>query len=326
MNIHQRLVVNPFCRLVHEYQHLNILLNNSYRWRKLLKLRDVAYGFFRIEVKDGRSTRFWFDNWLGKGRLIDITGTAGTTYIGVPRRALVSDTTQQDNWAIRGQRSRHYHDLYASIVAKPVPDPQQGRDIVLWRVGDDDYQDKFSSTKNWDQIRERKNIVGWSKVVWFAQGIPRYSFITWLAVKNRLSTGDRMRTWGMVQGCTLCGERDETRDHLYFACPYSFTVWHGLANRILGSHTNSDWQLTLQHTLAMRAGVLDTILFKLLLQMNIYHIWRERNARRHHTSWKTAEAMHTAIDKDMRNRISSLKYRIGHKLAGLLQRWFLHTL
>ncbi|XP_018473746.2 uncharacterized protein LOC108844960 [Raphanus sativus] len=210
-------------------------------WRKLLKLREVAYDFFRMEVKDGKSTHFWFDDWLGKGRLIDITGAVGTTYLGLPRRATVSEAMNQTGWAIRGQRSRHHHDLYAEVVAQPLPDPHLGRDVVLWKHGEDDYRDSFSSAKTWDQIRLRKETV-WSKVVWFAQGIPRFSFITWLAVKNRLSTGDRMRSWGMIQCCTLCGEINETRDHLFFACPYSFTVWHSMANRIPEAHTDPDWQ------------------------------------------------------------------------------------
>ena len=298
----------------------------SWMWRKLLKLRDMAYGFFKVEVKDGQSTSFWFDNWLGKGRLIDITGAAGTTYIGLPHRATVSDAVKQNAWAIRGERSRHYHDLHEAIVAEPVPAPQLGHDVVLWRVDNDEYHDEFSSSKTWEKIRASKAKVGWSKVVWFVQGVPRFSFITWLAIKNRLSTGDRMRSWGMMQGCTLCGERDETRDHLFFACPYSFTVWHSLANRILGPHIDPDWQLTLDHLQTLRTGTLDTILIKMLFQMTIYHVWRERNARRHHTSWMTVETMCAIIDKTMRNRISSLKYRGGHKYAGLLQRWFLLTM
>lgn len=40
-------------------------------------------------------TYFWFDNWLDKGRLIDITGASCTTYIGLPRRATVSDVVNQ---------------------------------------------------------------------------------------------------------------------------------------------------------------------------------------------------------------------------------------
>ena len=114
---------------------------------------------------------------------------------------------------------------------------------------------------------------------------------------------------GMIQGCMSCGEVDETRDHLFFACPYSFTVWHGLANHIIGSHTDPDWQLTLDYMEELRDGTLDTILIKMLFQTTIYHLWREQNARTHHTSWMTAEAMGKVIDKAIRNRISSLKYK-----------------
>ena len=46
----------------------------SWIWRKLLKLRPLAYSFFRCEVRDGATTHLWFDNWLDRGRLIDITG------------------------------------------------------------------------------------------------------------------------------------------------------------------------------------------------------------------------------------------------------------
>ncbi|KAF3513290.1 hypothetical protein F2Q69_00006000 [Brassica cretica] len=108
------------------------------------------------------------------------------------------------------------------VLTTSVPGAQHGRDVVLWKVGDDDYQDNFSSAKTWEQICLRKEPVRWSKVVW-------------------------MCSWGMIQGCMLCGEVDETRDHLFFACPYSFTVWHGFANNIIGSHTDPDWQLTLDY-------------------------------------------------------------------------------
>lgn len=77
-------------------------------------------------------------------------------------------------------------------------------------------------------------------MVLFSQGILRCSFISWLAVKNRLATGDMMRSWGMIHECTSCEERDETRDHLFFACPYYYTVWDGLAGGLLGSGIDSD--------------------------------------------------------------------------------------
>lgn len=62
---------------------------SSWIWRKILKLRPLAYQFIRVEVKDGRTTFFWFDNWLQMGKLIEITGVVGTQYLGIPRTTRV---------------------------------------------------------------------------------------------------------------------------------------------------------------------------------------------------------------------------------------------
>ncbi|XP_013739657.2 uncharacterized protein LOC106442527 [Brassica napus] len=131
-----------------------------------------------------------------------------------------------------------------------------------------------------------------------------------------------MRNWGVVQGCGLCGERDETRDHLFFACPYSFTVWEKLVRGFFGRRTNPDWTATLSMIAGRRRNRLDSILIKMVFQMTIYHVWRERNERRHQMTWKTADQLHKIIDKTMRNRIASLKYKGQHQNAGLLQRCF----
>ncbi|GKC06684.1 hypothetical protein Tco_0998294, partial [Tanacetum coccineum] len=34
----------------------------------------------------------------------------------------------------------------------------------------------------WNDIRERNHVVHWAKLVWFSQGIPRHSFMVWLAI------------------------------------------------------------------------------------------------------------------------------------------------
>lgn len=180
------------------------------------------------------------------GRHIDITGAVGTCYLGIARNARVCEAVSHSQWSVRGQRSRHYHDLHARIQREPVPAAQKGSDVVLWEHSEDDFKPFLSSSRTWDQIRERKYTVFWSRAVWFPQGVPRFSFIVWLAVRNRLSTGDRMRAWSIQQGCVMCGERDETRDHIFFACPYSFTVWDRLAGRLTGSRTDPDWMTSLQ--------------------------------------------------------------------------------
>lgn len=84
---------------------------------------------------------------------------------------------------------------------------------------DDDYGREFSAFSTWDMIRVRRQLVPWHELIWFKQGIPQFAFITWLAVKDRLSTGVKMRAWGQIQGCLFCGEQEKTRDHLFICVP-----------------------------------------------------------------------------------------------------------
>ncbi|XP_013583479.1 PREDICTED: uncharacterized protein LOC106292439 [Brassica oleracea var. oleracea] len=262
----------------------------SWIWRKLLKMRDMAYQFIRVEVGNGNCAFFWHDDWLRMGKLINITGATGTRYLGVPRNAKVSDAVSEGQWKIRGQRSRHYHELHHRVT--------------------------------WEQIRSKRAEVVWSRSVWFTQGIPRHAFLVWLAIQNRLSTGDRMRKLGILQGCVLCGERDETRDHLFFACPYSYTVWDHLASILVGRRINPDWHDMLRYIQAGTSNEMDMILIRLVFQAVVYYIWRERNTRRHQQDQQGTEQMIKTINRGIKNRISSLGYKAGHKFNGLLRRWF----
>lgn len=79
------------------------------------------------------------------------------------------------------------------------------------------------------------------------------------------------------------------------------------------------------HSLSIQGGgrcQLDSILLRLAFQTTVYQVWRERNARRHHSGSQTVEQLIKLIDKMVRNRISSLRYRFPHKLEGLMRRWF----
>lgn len=119
-----------------------------------------------------------------------------------------------------------------------------------------------------------------------------------------------MRAWGLQQSCVLCGERDETRDHIFFACPYSFTVWNNLAGRLSGYRTDPDWEITLQFLTNNDLQYLDKILLKLVFQTSIYHIWQERNKRRHHTGYRSVDQLIRLIWLGLLIRQSGTGYRL----------------
>ena len=55
----------------------------SWRWRKMLKLRDIAKTLYKIEVVNGCNTSFWFDKWSEKGILYELLGKRGVIDMGI---------------------------------------------------------------------------------------------------------------------------------------------------------------------------------------------------------------------------------------------------
>lgn len=157
----------------------------------------------------------WFDDWLGTRKLIDETVELGPQYLGISRQALVSEAYENGEWKMISRGRRVYTNTYDRIESAQRPDVNLGRDVVLWRHNEDGYKDHFSSARTWDQIRIRGQEVPWHHLVWYTQGVPRQAFTVWLGFRDSLSTRVRIRSWGITQGCMFCGEREESRNHLF---------------------------------------------------------------------------------------------------------------
>lgn len=83
------------------------------------------------------------------------------------------------------------------------------------------FQDaKYKTAEVWNIIRLRGTRQRWNKLIWGSYVSPKHSFISWLAIQNKLLTKDRLRSWGcdVEEICVLCGAACETRDHLFFTC------------------------------------------------------------------------------------------------------------
>jgi hypothetical protein len=54
----------------------------------------------------------------------------------------------------------------------------------------------YINAETWNFLRKKKDNVDWWHLVWFPHAIPKQTFILWLTMHNRLSTGDRLLAWG----------------------------------------------------------------------------------------------------------------------------------
>ena len=141
---------------------------------------------------------------------------------------------------------------------------------------------------------------------------------------NKLATGDRLKKWNTRQqvNCVLCTNTEETRDHLFFSCPYSSTIWKDLAHRLLSTNYSSNRHELTAMLHNTSTPWLNLFLLRYVFQATLYHIWRERNARRHGETSSTTTRQIKLIDSTVRNRLSTIKASSNHRYNDGLQLWF----
>ncbi|XP_019092669.1 PREDICTED: uncharacterized protein LOC104744616 [Camelina sativa] len=231
----------------------------------MISLRQQIAEFIQCEMRNSLNISFSYDTWTTHGPLINFIGSNGPRSLRMRKEALVVEVVRNGEWRMPGARSETQQQLMITLTTIAPPQNLNGPDVFLWRRNSGSFENTFSSKDTWEQLRVHSPLVPWNKVVWLKEGVPRYSFILWLAIKGRLPTRDRLRTWGLSipTNCVLCSDGIETHDHLFFKCSFSARVWQSFASRIWRNPPSAD----------------AVVIAKLLLQSACYMIWLERNAR-----------------------------------------------
>ncbi|XP_062145452.1 uncharacterized protein LOC133852713 [Alnus glutinosa] len=147
----------------------------------------------------------------------------------------------------------------------------------------------------------------WWSLIWFNQAIPKKAFLLWLAVRNRLTTVDRLPTWGYKGDtqCCFCRHGTESRDHLFFNCSFSSQIWEICMKRRNFSNPLLDWQNVVEEcSRKCISKKLKSVLCRLVLSSSVYNIWRARNEIKHNGRPKTEEQILRSIFPEVRTRIS----------------------
>lgn len=191
------------------------------------------------------------------------------------------------------------------------PAVERGDDLFLWKNASGGFGKKFSSKVTWNCIRIPSPLVSWSKVIWFKEEIPRCSFISWLAIQQRLPTRDRLLSWGLSvpDCCVLCTLAPESHVHMFFTCPFVRRVWLRFCGRHLAAPPDDIRSAValIQHQSQPSQSASTTIL-KLLLQVIVYTTWRERNARIFRNESLSDAAFFHLVDRTLRDRLLSFPY------------------
>lgn len=177
------------------------------------------------------------------------------------------------------------------------------------RGENDVYRPRFSTKETWNSTGASSIKVPWYKAVWSTHSTPKYSFCVWLAVNNRLTTGDRMVQWnrGLQGTCTFCNNHIESRDHLFFSCSYGTEVWEAVAKHIYGARFSTNWQSIITTACNKWHGQVESFIARYVFQTAVYTIWRERNGRRHDQNPNPVPRLIKWIETQMKDQFSAIR-------------------
>ncbi|XP_071740463.1 uncharacterized protein [Rutidosis leptorrhynchoides] len=104
----------------------------------------------------------------------------------------------------------------------------------------------------------------------------------WLAVKERLTTQDKLMKWYPSKSfkCALCDKEEDSISHLFFGYEFSKKVWSELKKFLIfrGLPGNLQGIVNMLAGFPFRCQIWDVI-NRLTVDADVYHIWQERNCR-----------------------------------------------
>ena len=96
-------------------------------------------------------------------------------------------------------------------------------------------KETFSSIETRRLTRTAHPKVDWHRSILFQFNTPKYSFMAWIAIQNKLPTDDRIsnRNFATTTTCCLFPAILETRNHMFFQCFFSEEIWRNLTHKLL---------------------------------------------------------------------------------------------
>lgn len=293
--------------------------SQTFSWltNKLLKLKDVAYPFIRLRVQNGESCRFWTDNWSPYGNLQDYL-EGRRSRLGIPKRATLAPLYCSGAWRLPPARTEHQVEVLSFITTIQF---NGELDYYEWEISGKT-SNKYRTSEVYNYLRGSGEEAPWAKVLWTSRSIPRQSFHAWLVVQNRIPTRDRLIGWGLQVPplCLLCNTVDESRDHIYWDCTFSFDVWSAVAGRCR-LRSDRNWERSLEQMISLLKSSIATSLTLLGWQATMYWIWNERNTRLHNNRFRSVDALFSLIDHQIRNKIQSFRETNPRKASAMMQLW-----
>jgi hypothetical protein len=293
-------------------------LLDSGTWKLMTGLIDIAQSCMRKRIGNGHDTLLWYDPWVKEGRLVDLLSH------DMP---IISDT---DKWTVSRLLINSQwcctipglHSVWNFISNVNIYD---GKDDYMWT---EDTSGGFSLKSAWNFIRDQGIEFQFHNLVWFPNSSPKMSCSLLKCLLDRLPTRSRLVSFRIIDTatCVLCDDGIETRDHLFFECPFSAYIWSlcklklKLPSTLLGNmHHEAD-------LLANKFREKDVTyqLSRMALAAAVWHIWKERSRRIFQQQSMHKILVFRRVYEDVTILIRTCHWKVNYK-EDILANWSVHS-
>ncbi|GKD53386.1 putative reverse transcriptase domain, reverse transcriptase zinc-binding domain protein [Tanacetum coccineum] len=175
----------------------------SWGWRKLLSIQDIIRPHIWFKIGDGNNASVWYFMWADYCPLINHVTSRAIVNACYKNSDRIADVVTSDTWTWPNE----WIDRFSSLREIKMPQLTLNQhDTMVWKSNDGSFK-QFFVREVWHSIRHSRNEVQWSYVVWSRYCILRHAIRTWLVMRHRLKTQDRLKQWDVRNDLDLASLR-----------------------------------------------------------------------------------------------------------------------
>ncbi|GKB12041.1 RNA-directed DNA polymerase, eukaryota, reverse transcriptase zinc-binding domain protein [Tanacetum coccineum] len=298
---------------------VSIQKDESWGWKSILELRGMMGKHMRYKIGNGITVNVWHDKWFSDEYIFKTISKKEIFYAGFSDNATVADLLDENGW----KWPPNWVNKYMFLFNVPTPNLSNRPDMPVW-VSSDGKEGAFSTNRMWKDVRGTDSKVCWYDLVWNSHCISRHTFVLWMAIKNKLSTQDKLARWypNNTYCCSLCKKGVDSHDHLFFNYDYSKSFWAKVMGKAKMRMTTNNWNDTVMEMSKWKnKRSVWGIIKNLCVAAAVYYIWQERNKRIFGSSVRSVDDLFKVMIDDIRNRLVSITVKQSSAVQSAEEQW-----
>ncbi|XP_009779248.1 uncharacterized protein LOC107791302 [Nicotiana tabacum] len=129
-------------------------------------------------------------------------------------------------------------------------------------------------------LRKDHQKVHWRKLICNNGGMPKWTFILYMAILGKMNTRDRLARWGVTNEllCPMCKVEEESLEHMFFKCSFTAAIWSKVLQWMGITRQTMEWSQEIEWTCSnAKSRSTNSEIYRIALASCVYHVWQERN-------------------------------------------------